>query len=391
MNVAERMGRLGTESAFEVLARARALERQGREIVHLEIGEPDFDTPAHIKEAAKRALDANATHYGPSAGLPELREAIAKHTAETRGVPVSPEQVVVTPGAKPIMFFTIMALVGRGDEVIYPNPGFPIYESVINFVGGVPVPIPLREASDFGFDLALFEQRVSSRTKLIIVNSPENPTGGVLDRGQIERIARIAAERRIPVLTDEIYRQFLYEGEFVSFYAQPGMHAQSILLDGFSKSYAMTGWRLGYGVMPVDLAEHVTRLMVNSASCTASFVQLAGVAALQGDHGPVTRMVAEFKRRRDLIVDGLNRMPGVSCRRPRGAFYVFPNVTGTGRTSAEVAERLLQEAGVAVLSGTAFGAHGEGYLRLSYANSEANLTKALERVRPVFESWARRG
>ncbi|RPH75918.1 MAG: pyridoxal phosphate-dependent aminotransferase, partial [Candidatus Rokuibacteriota bacterium] len=326
MKVAERMGRLGTESAFEVLARARVLERQGREIVHLEIGEPDFDTPTHIKEAAKRALDANATHYGPSAGLPELREAIAKHTAETRGVPVSPEQVVVTPGAKPIMFFTIMALVDRGDEVIYPNPGFPIYESVINFVGGVPVPIPLREESDFGFDLTLFEQRVSSRTKLIIVNSPENPTGGVLDRGQIERIARIATERDIPVMTDEIYRQFLYEGEFVSFYAQPGMHARSILLDGFSKSYAMTGWRLGYGVMPVELAEHVTRLMVNSNSCTASFVQLAGVAALQGDHTPVTRMVAEFKRRRDLLVDGLNRLPGVTCRRPRGAFYVFPNV-----------------------------------------------------------------
>jgi aspartate aminotransferase len=389
MNVAERMGRLGTESAFEVLARARALERQGREIVHLEIGEPDFDTPTHIKEAAKRALDANATHYGPSAGLPELREAIAKHTSETRGVPVSPEQVVVTPGAKPIMFFTILALVGRGDEVIYPNPGFPIYESVVNFVGGVPVPIPLREEQDFGFDLALLEQRVSSRTKLIIINSPENPTGGVLDRGQIERIARLATERNIPVLTDEIYRQFLYEGEFVSFYAQPGMHTRAILLDGFSKSYAMTGWRLGYGVMPADLAEHVTRLMVNSNSCTASFVQLAGVAALQGDHTPVTRMVAEFKRRRDLLVDGLNRLPGVRCRRPRGAFYVFPNITGTGRPSAEVAERLLQEAGVAVLSGAAFGAHGEGYLRISYANSESNLGKALERMRPLFESMVR--
>ena len=386
---AERMQHIGQETAFEVLVRARALEATGRSVVHLEIGEPDFDTPAHIKDAAKRALDAGATHYGPSAGLPELREAIAKHTAETRGVPVSPEQVVVTPGAKPIMFFTIMALVGRGDEVIYPNPGFPIYESVINFVGGVPVPIPLREDSDFGFDLALFEQRVSSRTKLIIVNSPENPTGGVLDRGQVERIARIAADRDVPVLTDEIYRQFLYEGEFVSFYAQPGMHARSILLDGFSKSYAMTGWRLGYGVMPADLAEHVTRLMVNSNSCTASFVQLAGVAALQGDHTPVTRMVAEFKRRRDLLVDGLNRLPGVTCKRPRGAFYVFPNITRTRRKSSEVAERLLQEAGVAVLSGTAFGAHGEGYLRISYANSEANLTKALERMRAVFEALTR--
>ncbi len=388
MNVAPRMLRLGTESAFEVLARARALERAGREIVHLEIGEPDFDTPAHIKEAAKQALDAGATHYGPSAGLPELREAIAKHVAETRGVPVSPDEVVVTPGAKPIMFFTILALAGEGDEVIYPNPGFPIYESVINFVGGVPVPIPLREESGFGFDLEVFERRVSSRTKLIIINSPQNPTGGVLERRQLERIAVIAAERRIPVLSDEIYRQFLYEGEFVSTMTLPGMRELTILLDGFSKSYAMTGWRLGYGVMPPPLADHVTRLMVNSASCTASFVQLAGIAALQGDQAPVARMVAEFKRRRDLLVDGLNRLPGVRCARPRGAFYVFPNITGTGRPSGEVAERILSEAGVAVLSGTAFGAHGEGYLRLSYANSEANLRLALQRMRPIFESLA---
>ena len=390
MNVASRMLRLGTESAFEVLARARALERAGREIVHLEIGEPDFDTPAHIKEAAKQALDAGATHYGPSAGLPELREAIAKHIAETRGVPVSPDEVVVTPGAKPIMFFTILALVGEGDEVIYPNPGFPIYESVINFVGGVPIPIPLREESGFGFDLPLFEQRVSSKTRLIIINSPENPTGGVLDRRQIERVAAIAAARRIPVLSDEIYRQFLYEGEFVSMLGMPGMREHTILLDGFSKSYAMTGWRLGYGVMPPPLAEHVARLMVNSASCTASFVQLAGIAALQGDQTPVARMVAEFKRRRDLLVDGLNRLPGVRCARPGGAFYVFPNITGTGRPSGEVAERILNEAGVALLSGTAFGAHGEGYLRLSYANSEANLRLAIERMRPVFESLAKR-
>src|SRR5437870_640215 len=388
MNVAPRMSRLGTESAFEVLARARQLERAGREIVHLEIGEPDFDTPAHIKDAAKQALDAGATHYAPAAGLPELREAIAKHVAETRGIAVAPEEVVVTPGAKPIMFFTIMAMIGEGDEVIHPNPGFPIYESVINFVGGVPVPIPLREESDFGFDLDLFERRLSPKTKLIIVNSPENPTGGVLDRAQIERIARLAREREIPVLTDEIYRQFLYDGEFVSLYAQPGMHQRSILLDGFSKSYAMTGWRLGYGVMPADLAEHVTRLMVNSNSCTASFVQLAGVAALEGDHAPVRKMVAEFKRRRDLFVDGLNTLPGVKCAKPRGAFYAFPNITGTGRSSSEVAERLMTEAGVAALSGTAFGAHGEGYLRFSYANSEANLRLALERMRPLFESFA---
>jgi len=381
------MSRLGTESAFEVLARARALERQGREIIHLEIGEPDFDTPAHIKEAAKQALDAGATHYGPSAGLAEVREAIAKHIAETRGVPVMPEEVVVTPGAKPIMFFTILALIAPGDEVIYPNPGFPIYESVINFVGGVPVPVPLREETGFGFDLELFERKVGPKTRLIIINSPENPTGGVLDRRQIERIAEIAVARNIPVLADEIYRQFLYDGEFVSIYNRPGMAERTIILDGFSKSYAMTGWRLGYGVFPPPLVEHITRLMVNSASCTASFVQLAGVAALQGEQAG--RMVAEFKRRRDILVDGLNKLPGVKCLRPRGAFYVFPNITGTRRSSAEVAERLLNEAGVAALSGAAFGAHGEGYLRFSYANSEANLRAALDSMRPVFESLAR--
>jgi aspartate/methionine/tyrosine aminotransferase len=383
------MARLGTESAFEVLARARALERQGREIIHLEIGEPDFDTPAHIKDAAKQALDAGATHYGPAAGLPEVREAIAKHVAQTRAIDVAPDEVVVTPGAKPIMYFTILALAGAGDEVVYPNPGFPIYESVINFAGATPVAIPLREENGFGFDLDLLERRVSAKTRLIIVNSPQNPTGGVLERDQLERIAAIAVDRQIPVLADEIYRDFLYDGEFVSLTGMPGMKDLTILLDGFSKSYAMTGWRLGYGVMPKALAEHVTRLMVNSASCTASFVQLAGIAALQGDHTPVARMVAEFKRRRDLFVDGLNTLPGVRCARPRGAFYAFPGVTGTRRSSAEVAEKLLTEAGVAALSGTAFGEYGEGYLRFSYANSEANLRKALDRMRPVFEAWAR--
>ena len=386
MDVAARLARLGTESAFEVLARAKALERQGKEIVHLEIGEPDFDTPVHIRDAAKRALDNGATHYGPSAGLPELREAIARHVSETRGINVSPDQVVVTPGAKPIMFFAIMALVGEGDEVLYPNPGFPIYESVVNFVGGRAIGVPLREATGFNFDMDFFESHVSARTKLIIINSPQNPTGGVLEKAQIQRIAAVARERNIPVLTDEIYRHFLYDGEFVSILREPGMPERSILLDGFSKSYAMTGWRLGYGVMPAALADHVTRLMVNSASCTASFVQLAGVAALEGEQACVGRMVAEFRRRRDLIVDGLNRLPGVKCASPKGAFYVFPNITGTGRPSAEVAQRLLDEAGVAALSGTAFGSHGEGYLRLSYANSEANLRKALERMEPVLAS-----
>jgi aspartate aminotransferase len=382
--IAERMSRLGTETAFEVLARARALERQGKSVVHLEIGEPDFDTPAHIREAAKRALDAGATHYGPSAGLPELREAIAEHIGKTRGISVAADEVVVTPGAKPIMFFVIMALVNRGDEVVYPNPGFPIYESVINFVGGVPVPIPLREETGFGFDLAVLERKVSRKTKLIIINSPENPTGGVLGADEVGRIAELARHYRVPVLSDEIYRRFLYEGEFVSIASLPGMKPQTVILDGFSKSYAMTGWRLGYGVMPTPLAERLTRLMTNSASCTATFIQHAGLAALQGDDGPVQAMVEEFRRRRDLVVDGLNRIPGVSCARPRGAFYVFPNVKALRRPARELAAYLLDQAGVALLGGTAFGEYGEGYLRLSYANSEANLRKALERMRPVL-------
>jgi aspartate aminotransferase len=388
MNFAERMSRLGTESAFEVLARAKALERQGKEIIHLEIGEPDFDTPAHIREAAKRALDGGATHYGPAAGLPELREAIAKDVGATRNIPVAPEEIVVTPGAKPIMYFVITALVNPGDEVIYPNPGFPIYESVINFVGGVGVPIPLREESGFGFDLDLLERKASKKTRLIVINSPQNPTGGVLEPDQLGRIAEVARKYQIPVLADEIYKAFLYEGEFASITRFPGMKDLVIILDGFSKSFAMTGWRLGYGVMPLPLAEHVARLMVNSNSCTASFTQLAGIAALQGDQTPVSEMVAEFKRRRNLIVDGLNQLPGVSCRSPKGAFYVFPNVKALKRPSAEVAEAILTEAGVAVLGGQAFGEYGEGYLRLSYANSAENIGKALDRMRPVLARLA---
>jgi aspartate/methionine/tyrosine aminotransferase len=384
IDVAERMGRLGTESAFEVLARARALERQGRSVVHLEIGEPDFDTPDHIKAAAKRALDAGATHYGPSAGLPELREAIARHVAETRGIEVAADEVVVTPGAKPIMFFAILALVNRGDEVVYPNPGFPIYESVVNFVGGAPVPIPLTEATGFGFDLAELERRVSRKTRLIIINSPENPTGGVLEADDVGRIAELARHYRVPVLSDEIYRRFLYEGSFASIASLPGMKPQTIILDGFSKSYAMTGWRLGYGVMPTALAEHMTRLMTNSASCTASFIQHAGVAALRGDDAPVRAMVEEFRARRDLIVEGLNRIPGVTCARPRGAFYVFPNIKALRRPSKEVATYLLDEAGVAVLWGTAFGEFGEGYLRLSYAASREAIQQALEAMQKAL-------
>ena len=388
MKLAARMARLGTETAFEVLARAKALERQGRQVVHLEIGEPDFDTPDHIKAAAKRALDAGVTHYGPSAGIPELRGAIARHVAETRGIDVAPNEVVVTPGAKPIMFFAILALVNRGDEVIYPNPGFPIYESVVNFVGGVPVPIPLTEETGFGFDLAELERRVSRKTRLIVINSPGNPTGGVLEPDDIGRIADLARHYRVPVLSDEIYRRFLYEGRFASIASLPGMKPQTIILDGFSKSYAMTGWRLGYGVMPPALAEHMTRLMTNSASCTATFIQHAGVAALQGDDAPVREMVEEFRQRRDLIVDGLNQIPGVTCQRPRGAFYVFPSVKALRRPSKEIATYLLDEAGVALLWGTAFGEFGEGYLRLSYAASREAIGRALEAMQKALARLA---
>ncbi len=379
-SLAERMERLGTETAFEVLARARALERQGRDIIHLEIGEPDFPTPPHIVAAAKQALDDGYTHYGPTPGLPELREAIAGEVAKTRGIRVHPDQVVVTPGAKPIMFFTILALVQPGDEVILPDPGFPIYASVVRFAGGVPVPIPLLEQADFGFDMDEFERRAGARTKLLILNSPENPTGGVLSPADLARIAEVALRHRIPVLSDEVYRRFSYEAEPYSIASLPGMADLTIILDGFSKAYAMTGWRLGYGVMPSPLVEHISRLMVNSNSCTASFTQMAGVAALKGDQGDSFAMVEAFRRRRDLIVAGMNAIPGVSCRTPAGAFYAFANVSALGRPAQAIADHLLQDAGVAVLSGHGFGKYGEGYLRLSYAASEARLSQALERM-----------
>ena len=376
--LAERIGRLGTESAFDVLGKARALERQGRDIIHLEIGEPDFATPPHIVAAAKKALDDGYTHYGPTPGLPELREAIARHVSETRGIPVQPDQVVVTPGAKPIMFFSILALVNPGDEVILPDPGFPIYASVVRFAGGVPVPIPLMEQRAFGFDLDEFERRAGRQTKLIILNSPQNPTGGVLSPTDLRRIAAVAQRHRIPILSDEVYRRFSYGESPHSIASLPGMADLTILLDGFSKAYAMTGWRLGYGVMPVPLAEAVSRLMVNSNSCTASFTQIAGVAALEGDQRDSLAMVEAFRRRRDLVVTGLNAIPGVSCRTPAGAFYAFPNVTAFGRPAQVIADHLLQDAGVAVLAGTGFGQYGEGYLRLSYAASEARLSQALD-------------
>ena len=374
------MARLGTETAFEVLVKARALEAKGRDIVHLEIGEPDFDTPSNIIEAASAALHEGFTHYGPSAGLPELRETVAHYVSETRGVTVTPEEVVVVPGGKPVIFFSILALVEEADEVIYPNPGFPIYESMINYVGAKAVPIRLREELDFRLDVAEFDGLINDRTKLIILNSPQNPTGGVLEKNDIDGIARAIGDRNIMVLTDEIYSRLIFEGEHHSIMSIDGMKERCILLDGFSKTYAMTGWRMGYGVMRTDLATQVARLMTNSNSCTASFTQVAGIEALRGPQESVEAMCAEFKKRRDVMVDGLNKIKGFSCRLPHGAFYVFPNIMGTAWASKKLADALLDDAGVAALSGTAFGDFGEGYLRFSVANSIENIEKALDRV-----------
>ncbi|MGA8866124.1 MAG: pyridoxal phosphate-dependent aminotransferase [Candidatus Sulfotelmatobacter sp.] len=386
LQLSRRMSRLGTETAFEVLNKARALERQGKNIIHLEIGEPDFDTPANVVEAAVDALHKGWTHYGPSAGLPELRQSIAEYVSRTRGVKVTPEEVVVVPGGKPIIFFTILSLIDEGDEVIYPNPGFPIYESMIEYVGGRAVPIQLREERDFSLDVDELAGLINDRTKLVILNSPQNPTGGVLERKDIERIARAIGDHNVMVLSDEIYSRLLFEGEHFSIMSVPGMQERTILLDGFSKTYAMTGWRMGYGVMRPDLAAHITRLMTNSNSCTASFTQVAGIEALRGDQSSVDRMCAEFKRRRDVFVAGLNKIKGFSCRLPKGAFYTFPNITETGWKSKPLADALLEQAGVAALSGTAFGAFGEGYLRFSVANSLENLQQALERV----DQWTRK-
>ncbi|HKC11135.1 MAG TPA: pyridoxal phosphate-dependent aminotransferase [Vicinamibacteria bacterium] len=378
------MARLGTETAFEVLVRARALEAQGRQIVHLEIGEPDFDTPPHITAAAMEALKGGATHYGPSAGIPELREAVAEDSTRRRGVKATPEMVVVTPGAKPIMFFVILALVDPGDEVLYPNPGFPIYESMIRYIGGVPVPVRLREEKGFDLDVDQLCDKVGPRTRLVILNYPHNPTGGVIPEAGLRAIADAAARHGVPVLSDEIYGRILYDSAHTSIAALPGMEPLAIVLDGFSKTYAMTGWRLGYGVMPAPMAQVVAKLQTNSTSCTATFSQKAGVAALRGDQSSVERMVAEFRRRRDAMVAGLRTVPGVQCVRPSGAFYVFPNITGTGYSSRALADRLLEEAGVACLSGTAFGEFGEGHLRFSYANSMENIEEALRRMRGLL-------
>jgi len=387
MKLAARMSRIGTESAFEVLAKARALEQQGRDIIHLEIGQPDFPTPAHIVDAGKRALDEGWTGYGPTAGFPEFRDAIASYVSRTRGIRVSAENVVVVPGGKPVIFFVMMAVLEAGDEVIYPNPGFPIYESVIEFLGATPVPMPLVERHGFSFDLDTFASKLTDRTRMVILNSPANPTGGMIPRDDLARMAALLRGRDVVVLSDEIYSRICYGGPPASIAPFDGMLEKTCILDGFSKTYSMTGWRLGYGVMPRPLAQAVELLMVNSNSCTASFTQRAGLAALTGPQEPVDRMVEEFRRRRDVMVEGLNSIPGFRCTVPDGAFYAFPNVRGTGIAAGTLADLLLSEAGVACLSGTAFGAYGEGYVRFSYANSLDHITEALARIRRLADRW----
>jgi aspartate aminotransferase len=387
MELAQRMSRLGTETAFEVLARARALEREGRDIIHLEIGEPDFDTPRNIVEAGAEALRNGATHYTPSAGIDALREAIAADESRRKGVGATPANVVVTPGGKPIMFFVMMALLDEGDGVIYPDPGFPIYESMASFLGAERIPIGFIESEGrFRWDVDTLLEKIGPRTKLLILNTPSNPVGCTIDASDLERIARAAVENDVFVLSDEIYNRIQYSGSFTSIATFPGMAERTCILDGFSKTFAMTGWRLGYGVMPEWMAAPVARLATNSNSCTATFTQLAGVEALTGPQESVDEMVAEFRRRRDLIVDGLNRIEGLRCAMPDGAFYAFPNIEGTGMRSKEAADFLLYDAGVALLSGTAFGSNGEGYLRLSYANSYENLEGALERIESTLRA-----
>ena len=382
------MTRIGIESAFEVLQRARALEAQGKKIVHLEIGQPDFPTPRHVIEAGQKALDEGWTGYGPTPGFPDFRDAIAEYISRSRGISVTGKNVMVVPGGKPIMFFTMMAVLEPGDEVIYPNPSFPIYESMINFLGATPVPIPLVESRGFSFDLETFRQKLSPKTKMVVLNSPANPTGGMIPRDDLAKIAEMLRDRDVLVLSDEIYSRICYGVEPSSITQFPGMLEKTVILDGFSKTYSMTGWRLGYGVMPLWLADAVDKLMVNSNSCTASFTQRAGLAALTGPQDDVDRMVTEFRRRRDVIVKGLNEIPGFRCVVPDGAFYVFPNVSGTGVPSKELADMLLNDAGVACLSGTAFGSYGDGYLRFSYAASLENIQDALDRIRKVSERWA---
>ena len=386
LRLAKRMSRLGTETAFEVLAKARALEAQGRNIVHLEIGEPDFDTPANVIDAGVNAMRGGWTHYTPSAGLPALREAIAEDVSRSRGVKVNPDEVVVVPGGKPTIYFTFTALVEEGDEVIYPNPGFPIYESLINFTGAKPVPLQLREEKDFRLDPNELADLITDRTKLIVINSPHNPTGSVLTTQDVKDIAAAIGDRDIMVLSDEIYSRLIFEGEHFSLMSLDGWKDRVIMLDGFSKTFAMTGWRLGYGVMRKELATYFGRLMTNVNSCSAGFTQVAGIEAIKGEQTSVQHMCQQFKLRRDKFIAGLNKIPGFSCTIPHGAFYAFPSIKKTGWTSRKLADSLLQDAGVACLAGTAFGQFGEGYLRFSIANSMENLDLALERV----GDWAKK-
>jgi aspartate aminotransferase len=381
MRLAARMNDLGTESAFEWAARARALEATGRSVIHLELGEPDFDTPAHVRDAAKRALDAGATHYAPYPGIPQLREAIAADASARRGIAVSPDQVFVTVGGKGVMVYAILALVGPGDEAIVPDPGYPVYESLVRFVGGRPVPLPIRSERGFRIDVDELAGLISSRTRLLVINSPANPTGGVLSTAELAAIADLAVRHDLVVLADEIYARIVYEGGCApSIAAVPGMAERTVILDGFSKTYAMTGWRLGYAIVPPSLARAMGALIINTVSCAPTFVQWGAVEALRGPQDPVEAMVAEFAARRDLVVDGLNAIPGIRCHRPGGAFYVFPDVSGTGLDGDTFAERLLTEAGVCVLPGSAFGSVGRNHIRISYAASRADLAAALERI-----------
>jgi len=380
------MSRLGTETAFEILAKAKQLEAKGKNVIHLEIGEPDFITPRNIIDAGIKALNEGYTHYNPSAGVREFREVIAKEISKTRKINVNPDQVVVTPGGKPIIFFSIFALINSGDEVIYPNPGYPIYESVIDFIGGKAVPIQLREENDFRLDTDELKKLVTDKTRMIIINSPQNPTGGILTKDDLRVIAEIALSRDIFVLADEIYSRIIYDGDHHSISSFPGMQERTIILDGMSKTYAMTGWRLGYGVMREDLAVKIARLQTNSNSCTATFTQRAGIEALTGPQEDVDRMVAEFKKRRDVIVEGLNHIPRISCKTPKGAFYVFPNVKEIGWEVRKLSDFLLNEGGVAVLFGTSFGKYGEGYIRISYANSVENIKKGLSRIEKALQN-----
>jgi aspartate/methionine/tyrosine aminotransferase len=388
MKLAARMGSIGTETAFEAAARARALEAEGQDIIHLEIGEPDFDTPANVREAAKRALDEGATHYAPFPGIPELREAIATDATARKSFAVTPDRVFVTVGGKGVMVYAILATIDPGDEVIVPDPGYPIYESLTRFVGGTPVPIPIRQEHDFRLDPGELAGLVTSRTRMIVINSPANPTGGVLTRGDVEAIAELAIRHDLIVLADEIYSRIVYDGEHVSIASLPGMAQRTVVLDGFSKTYAMTGWRLGYAIVPPALVEAYGTLIINTVSCAPTFAQIGAAEALTGPQDAVDQMVAEFRMRRDLVVDGLNALPGVSCRTPAGAFYVFPDISGSGLTGSQLADRLLHEAGVCVLAGTAFGGVGSNHIRISYANSRANLLTAIDRMRTVLEPLA---